>query len=354
MEHSTISGLAVFARRRFGGIRVLIAGALLILPLLFGQAAKAARPLPQSSSTDVITLINTLRTEKGLPAYRIHPALMSAAQAHSEWMAANSRVSHTGADGSRPISRAAAAGYGSGTEIIVAESLASGTYMNPTNAVQVWQNDSVDLNTMLSRLFTEAGAGIASDGKTTYITLVVGSVSAPAGETDQGGNAAQTPGAATATSSAIPTTSSGKFELRPVMTVTPQADGSILHIVQPGEVLLNIALAYGVQLSDLYRLNNLNEKSVIYPGEKVKIKAADPTSTPTETPTLTPIPTATRRPTRTPTPTTIIVPETTPMAATPYADAVQAESGPDILLIAIGALLVLGIGLVVIGSLLRK
>ncbi len=47
--------------------------------------------------------------------------------------------------------------------------------------------------------------------------------------------------------------------------------GSITHTVRKGEVLGKIALRYGVKVSDLQRWNNLRSKSVIRPGQKLKI-----------------------------------------------------------------------------------
>ena len=43
------------------------------------------------------------------------------------------------------------------------------------------------------------------------------------------------------------------------------------HIVVPGETLLRIALKYGVKLADLLHLNRLTERSVIYPGQKLRL-----------------------------------------------------------------------------------
>jgi LysM repeat protein len=140
----------------------------------------------------------------------------------------------------------------------------------------------------------------------------------------------------------------------PVATVTPQADGSIIHVVQPGEVLLNIAIAYNVKLSELYKLNYLNDQSIIYPGQKLKIKGPDPTATPTATATPTRIPTATRRPTRTPTLTASPTATRSPATETPALAATASPKGVDPLLTAIIVLLVIGGGLVITGSLLKK
>src|SRR5512139_3487447 len=41
----------------------------------------------------------------------------------------------------------------------------------------------------------------------------------------------------------------------PVVTGTPDADGKLFHIVQSGQVLWNIALAYKISLAELMALN---------------------------------------------------------------------------------------------------
>ena len=84
-----------------------------------------------------------------------------------------------------------------------------------------------------------------------------------------------------------------------VIRATPAADGSITHVVQPGETLWAIAVAYGVYIDQLQMLNKLGATIVIYSGQKLVIKEAGPTWTPSEatlmaagiTPTITPTPT---------------------------------------------------------------
>lgn len=169
----------------------------------------------------------------------------------------------------------------------------------------------------------------------------------------QVGTLTVTPTGSPTAPSATPTRTPRGFVLMPVSTVTPQEDGSIVHIVQPGEVLSNIAEAYQVSLSQIYSLNYLTDQSVIYPGQRLKVKTPDPTATPTETSTPTRVPTATRRPTRTPTQTLVASP--TSLAASPTPASVQAPgAGIDWLLVAIGGLLVAGLSLVIAGSLLKK
>jgi LysM repeat protein len=79
----------------------------------------------------------------------------------------------------------------------------------------------------------------------------------------------------------------------PAEAATPQPDGSIVHLVQPGQTLWEIATTYSVTLRTLYNLNGLNEKSVIWPGDKLLVRPASPTGiaspTATDLPTSTPI-----------------------------------------------------------------
>ena len=44
-----------------------------------------------------------------------------------------------------------------------------------------------------------------------------------------------------------------------------------VHIVSPGESLFRIATAYGVRMADLLGLNRLTERSVIHPGQRLRI-----------------------------------------------------------------------------------
>lgn len=129
-----------------------------------------------------------------------------------------------------------------------------------------------------------------------------------------------------------------------LVTVTPQADGSITHTVLEGETLINIALAYNMPLVDLLGLNNLTSQSVIFPGDKLIIrKAHTPTPTAAITSTFTPRPaTSTRRPTRTPTlrPPAATV---TIFAATPTATPVPPKPMDTFGKVLVGAIVTLGV-----------
>jgi len=93
-----------------------------------------------------------------------------------------------------------------------------------------------------------------------------------------------------------PVTKSGKGKTQPGQTAappatgweiaTPDADGSIVHIVKSGQTLVGISTVYKVPLADLLKQNNLTMQSIIQPGDRIVVKRADPTRTATATPTV--------------------------------------------------------------------
>jgi len=310
------------------------------------RAAAAWQSAPLDSAAELIQEVNQLRAANGLPPYQVNRALMAAAQAHSEYQAAIGTVTHTGAGGTRPRDRALAAGYGGGGTVFISENIAGGRGLTPQQAVQWWQGDSLHLNTLLSASYQDVGAGAAEAEGVVYYTLDVGYVA----------NAAAPPPTDTSAGSPAGVSGSPAPAARPVIPVqvaTPRADGSIVHIVQTGQALWTIAAAYKVPLAELLALNNLTENSLIYPGDKILIRPAQGTSTPTPSETPTQAPTSTSRPSRTPT--------LTPQASPGLPSAPTAASSPqppspaiDPWLIGIGVLAVLGAGLTLFGTLLKR
>ena len=267
----------------------------IFLPLLFllvvltpvlatASAASVAAVQPKvASASELIQLVNQLRAAHGLPAYRVNNALMAAAQAHSDFQAETGTTSHTGKGGSRPRDRAMAYGYGGGSAVYVSENIATSTSLSAGEAVGWWQGDSLHLTTMLSSSYRDVGAGVAEADGVVYYTLDVGYIAGeegapgqaqpPAAPPSQGGNQASPPAG---TPVAV---------VMPVMAATPKADGSVIHEVQTGQALWNIAAIYQVSLSYLLTLNGLTENTLIYPGDKLLIRPPKATPTPGISPT---------------------------------------------------------------------
>ncbi len=266
-----LTGRNRFWRKVFLG---LLVGPL--LALLCGLGASPGNAAPEASAGDLIAAVNQLRKANNLPPYQVNPALMAAAQAHSEYQASIGQITHTGAGGSSAKDRAIAAGYGGGANVYVTENIAGGTSLTIQGAVGIWQGDSLHLGTMLSADYQDAGAGIAKAGGMIYYTLDVGYVAGSSNGGDVPGGSAATP------VNAPPAT---KVAFFPFVISTPGPDGSITHIVQQGQSLWSIAANYGIELEKLLEINNLTSSAWIFPGDELLIKTPEYTPAITELPT---------------------------------------------------------------------
>lgn len=256
------SGISsIFVRRL---VWVFLTCLILLALLNIGTPAGQAQ---SSSAYDLIAAVNQLRANNGLPAYQINSALMSAAQAHSDYQASTGSITHTGAGGTSAKDRAVAAGYGGGAAVFVSENIAGGSSFSVQSVVQMWQGDSLHLNTMLGGSYQDVGAGVATSGGSTYYTLDVGYI---AGESSGASNSD-----APSSSGALGAESTPAAAFFPVIISTPNPDGSILHIVQPGQSLWSIAATYKVDLPVLLELNGLSNNGLIFPGDELVIKPPD-------------------------------------------------------------------------------
>jgi len=271
--------------------------------------------LELDSAQEIIAVINQYRVENGLHVFQTNGDLMAAAQGHSEWMAETGNIDHIETDGSTPKERAGAEGYGAGYYYWISELIVGGWNASPQNAINWWKASPLHNYYLLSDYYFDIGAGVATNGTWNYYTAVLGYIE----EWEDPNN----PPAATATPTAAPTSEPTNEPTNepteeptseptpyptsvPVVTATPNPDGSVIHIVQPGQYLSMIAAAYGVSLESLYELNGLNQYSILYVGDQIIVVPADsPQPTPTPTNTFTPEPTEEFTPTNT------LVPEPT-------------------------------------------
>lgn len=238
-----------------------VVGFLLLFVAAFAPAVKAA-PAAQSAS-EIFNLVNQLRAEHGLPPYTYNGTLAVAAQNQANWMASAVAYSHTQDNGSTPQSRAAAAGYnGFVTEIIV-----GGSNMTPQQGLIWWRNSSLHYSMMVSNRYTEAGAAFATNGSQNMYVMVLGRPS-------------NSPVAPEAASEPQPE----PLVITPIQLAQPREDGSIVHVVEPGQALWQIAAHYEVELSHVLLINSLEEDHIIQPGDEIWIRLAEgqpPPPTPT-------------------------------------------------------------------------
>jgi LysM repeat protein len=246
----------------------------------------APENLPLSTPSEIIAAINKYRTQNGLPALQINNILMGAAQNQANYQASIQSVTHTGAGGTNAKERAIAAGYGGGSNIFLSEIIYGGATATVEVAMTWWKGSPVHNTVMLTSTYSEIGAGVATDGSSTYFTAELGSVAGgvlPEGSTGGGSSSNTTPIVIAA----------------PVVISTPREDGSVVHVIQPGQALWTLAAVYEVDLQTLLDLNGLPETALVFPGDEIIISPPyTPTPGATEKPTRIP---PTHFPTRTPT-----------------------------------------------------
>jgi LysM repeat protein len=356
-------------------MRQVLFKALPLIAFLAVGASLAPRSSAQVGEPwQLVAEVNALRASYGLPPYEVDNALMAAAQAHSEYQAQLGSWTHSGPGGSRPHDRAVAAGYGGGAQVYVSENVAMGADLSPSTTVyQLWQ-DAVHLETMISPNYRHIGAGVAESGGQVFYTIDVGYI-----EGNPGSGAESQPAAAPTLPGGTPAPTA--IALVPITVATPNIDGSIVHVVQYGQFLENIANAYGIPLQDLLAQNYINQNTVIFPGDKIVIEPSTtqntlPTGTGPPSQTGTSISNPTGSPSRTPT-TQLKRPTTTPspIPATPVAlvgvaepvdpasaasdaaipsQTIDTEQSPDYLLIIVFVLAVAGGGLIALGSAVKR
>lgn len=219
---------------------------------------------------ELIALINGYRAENGLPAYSQNSILMQIAQGQADYQASIEAVTHEGPGGTRPRDRAYAAGYGGGEIVFVSEIIYGATSAGPGTAVNWWKTSQIHNDTMVASTYVEIGAGVASANDRNYYVAVTGYVAGgsyvPQTSSENGAN----------DEAAVPA-----VVVIPVVVATPQADGSILHIIRSGQTLWTVAAVYKVPLEELLALNGLPENAVIYPGDEIIIQVAS-LATPTK------------------------------------------------------------------------
>lgn len=262
------------------------------------------------SPGEIISLVNNLRSAYGLPALIEDGILNSTAYATAQTMAASGVCAHIG--GARD--RIAAAGFGGGATVFATENMACARSASISD-IQSWWADSLHMMPMTESRYTHVGAAAytGSNG-TTYYVLHAAYYAGSAG------SAGSSSGSSSGSSN--PSTPSEPL-VQPIITSTPQADGSIVHVVRYGQVLDSIAKWYGVTIAQIMSQNSLTSET-IYEGSSLIIRQA-PTITVTFTPSITPLQ-PTRTPSLTPSPTKIVIPDT----PTPTKEPTFFESLPKI------------------------
>lgn len=251
---------------------VLVLVCIIVTGAVFGGAIDAARAATNALTPgEVLAAVNALRQSRGLPDYKSDGTLKAYAQQHAEYMAKTGNLTHTHSDGTRPWEHG------------IAENIAFGSsgMMEASFVVnQAWA-DEVHMKTM-TYASGVAGVGVASNGDNVYISLDVragAEANVPAGTPLP---TLGTPVKPSATPPGYKAPTATSNIIVPVKKATPGPDGSIIHEVQSGQSLWAIAIAYGVKIADIRRLNGIPENSNnIVVGQKLVIQPVVMTLTPT-------------------------------------------------------------------------
>ena len=154
-----------------------------VTPTVEGQPtqAPAATSAPSSSGTttcaptpnaayvsEMLTLINNLRTSNGLSALNINQNLTAAANAHATDMLCNNYFSPIGLDGSTVQSRIAAQGYTASVAFENIYALHPAFGMSPNVAFDWWNKNTAYRDIMLNPDVTEIGIAYVADEKTLF------------------------------------------------------------------------------------------------------------------------------------------------------------------------------------------
>jgi hypothetical protein len=200
------------------------------------------------------------------------PIINAVAQATAEIMAANQMSTHIGdVDG-----RLAAAGYGGGGKVWATENFAAGGDYSIDEIMLVWA-DEAHMLPATNAAYCHVGAGIAeaANGLTYYVLQAAyiagescGKYTPPDG--DGGGSGAPPAG--------IPQI------IVPVKKATPDKDGRVFHVVETGQSLWAIAIAYKITVKDLEIWNNISKEWKLQIGQRLFIPGSNTEGYATPTP----------------------------------------------------------------------
>ncbi len=269
-----------------------------ILLVMTAQNILAATPSIQQgqengpSPADLINAVNDLRLENGLSTLAAHPAMMQIAQWESDAIAAGA-PGHTRPPGLTLGQWMISFGYPLGGNIALdgyrSENWVGGLEMTVDQAIISWLGDAPHTNTMLSPNRSDIGAGVTviqddlgnlvyyyvietalqtSDGQQQYEALVL-LTALPQTQLAGYGDATQA-----AAALLVP-----QFMI-PVSVATARPDGDVIHEVKYGQTLWSIAIAYGVKIDDIKRLNNITDDDV-WPNQNILVQKSATQPVPT-------------------------------------------------------------------------
>ena len=244
-----------------------------------------------ATAWDLINLIQTWRAQAGNSALVEDPLLNVTAYDTAYSMAVQGLHTHIG----NAASRISAYGYGGSGTVHCTENFALSYGEADIAEIYGYWDDPDHRLPATYAYYEHVGAGVASyDG--VYYYVLHACYTSDSSYLPSGSGTTVTTGDGTV----VTATSAVSQIVVPVDIATPQADGSVIHIVQSGQSLWAIATAYGTKIDTIKDLNgfttdtiNNGQELLIYPAGSMPTPIPTATTTPTAAPTLTPTITAT-------------------------------------------------------------
>jgi LysM repeat protein/uncharacterized protein YkwD len=226
---------------------------------------------------DLIIAMNTLRVSNGLPALIEDPIVNAVAQATAEIMAANNMSWHIG----DVRGRIAAAGYGGGTTVWATENFAVGTSLGIDEIMLMW-SDASHMIPAVNPAYCHVGAGVArsASGRTYYVLQAAYTSAQSCGEYRPPVDTTPQPGG---TPGERPPVGVPQL-IVPVKIATPDADGKVFHVVEPGQSFWAIAVAYKITIRDIEIWNNISRETRLQIGQRLFIPGSNTEGYATPTP----------------------------------------------------------------------
>lgn len=262
------------------------------------QAAPSEIKQPQDyqpTAIELINAVNGLRLAYGLPALNVHPVLTQVAQWEIDAVV-NGAGGHTRPDGLTLGQWLISLGYPLSGDLSLdgyrAENFVLGIDMTAQEAVERWLIDEPHTNTMLSPNRSDIGAAVAFQedewGQMVYYYVVETALQTSSGQQQYDAlailtNIPQTQAAVYGDATQAAQAFLVPQYIVPVSVGTARSDGDVVHEVKNGQSLWSIAIAYGVKIEQIKRLNNLSSTE-LYPNQKLLVQkdATQPVPTPTE------------------------------------------------------------------------
>lgn len=255
---------------------------ILLLALLAGvfypsvnvSSSPSAEKLADGATAyDLIVAMNSLRASNGYSQLVEDPTIDAVAQSTAEIMAANHMSWHIG----NVSGRLQNAGFGGGGKVQATENFAAGNYS--IDEVMVVWSDAAHMLPATNSAYCNVGAGVAkSDNGLTYYVLQAAYVSGKSCGSYTSSSGSTTSQKGSTTGGGVPGV------ITPVKVATPDADGNVYHVVQPGQSFWAIAVAYKVTIKDIEKFNNLSSNARLQIGEKLLIPGPNTKGYATPTP----------------------------------------------------------------------